>query len=261
MPKLGSNHITADMDVTAHSVHWPSQSFWYWQSFGLFISALLLLYSFRHWPLDALVIAPYANSHGFMLREAWATAQLGHVWVKQILLLLALGLLASIGLSYWRSAWRDWRLPASFVVLSVILSTGTIGLLKSVSPHSCPWDIQAYGGTDAYFPLFAQINAHTVGGCFPAGHASAGFSLMSFYLLARLAGFRYAYGYWLAAFVLGFCMGWVQMMRGAHFLSHTLWSAWWVWFVEVSFFAVWIGLLHQQNSKFCVPKQMLRILR
>lgn len=139
MPKLGWNRITADMDVTAHSVHWPSQGFWYWQSFGLFISALLLLYSFRHWPLDALVIAPYANSHGFMLREAWATAQLGHVWVKQILLLLALGLLASIGLSYWRSAWRDWRLPASFVLLSVILGTGTIGLLKSVSPHSCPW--------------------------------------------------------------------------------------------------------------------------
>jgi len=31
------------------------------------------------------------------------------------------------------------------------------------------------------------------------------------------------------ALVLSFGMGWVQQMRGAHFLSHTLWSLWLSW--------------------------------
>ncbi|WP_374709539.1 hypothetical protein [Massilia scottii] len=26
---------------------------------------------------------------------------------------------------------------------------------------------------------------------------------------------------------LGFALGWVQQLRGAHFLTHTLWSMWW----------------------------------
>jgi membrane-associated PAP2 superfamily phosphatase len=33
------------------------------------------------------------------------------------------------------------------------------------------------------------------------------------------------------ALVLGFSMGWAQMMRGEHFLSHNLWTAWLVWAV------------------------------
>jgi membrane-associated PAP2 superfamily phosphatase len=35
----------------------------------------------------------------------------------------------------------------------------------------------------------------------------------------------------LLALAWGFGLGWLQQMRGAHFLSHTLWSLWLSWAV------------------------------
>lgn len=252
MPKLNSK-------AQSNPTHWPSCRFWVLQLLGLGLSGGLLLWAFQIWPLDTLLIAPYASPSGFVLRDAWATAQLGHLWVKRVLLLIGLGLLVSVVLSYYSSKWRDWRFPAVFVLLSAGLGTGVIGLLKSFSPHACPWHLEAYGGTETHFALFAAGTADTVGGCFPAGHASAGFSLMSLYLVARLAGFRYAYGYWIAAFLLGFLMGWVQMMRGAHFLSHTLWSAWWVWLINLLLFAITCFVYRDRRITVQIPNQMLRL--
>ena len=33
-------------------------------------------------------------------------------------------------------------------------------------------------------------------------------------------------------------MGWAQMMRGTHFLSHNLWTAWVIWLVNVLAYAL-----------------------
>ncbi len=33
-------------------------------------------------------------------------------------------------------------------------------------------------------------------------------------------------------------MGWAQMMRGAHFLSHTLWTGWIIWGLNVMAYAL-----------------------
>ncbi|EMU16832.1 hypothetical protein ABNIH16_20160, partial [Acinetobacter baumannii ABNIH16] len=38
--------------------------------------------------------------------------------------------------------------------------------------------------------------------------------------------------------LLGFMMGWAQMMRGAHFLSHNLWTGWVVWAINILFYAI-----------------------
>ncbi|MDU4093940.1 MAG: phosphoesterase, partial [Pantoea sp.] len=38
---------------------------------------------------------------------------------------------------------------------------------------------------------------------------------------------------WSGAIVLGLVMGYGQMMRGAHFLSHNLWAGWWVWLTQL----------------------------
>ena len=84
---------------------------------------------------------------------------------------------------------------------------------------------------------------------------------MAIYLLTRRAGFRYAYGYWLAALILGFGFGWVQMMRGAHFLSHTLWSAWWVWLVELLVFALWLRLFKITAQDASIPEKMFTLGR
>ena len=240
---------------------WPNPRFWQGQALALVGSALLMLWAFRYWPLDAWIIAPYASPQGFTLRDAWITTRWAHALVEDWVLLISMGLLVMFGLSYWREKWRQWRQPCGFLLVAMLLSSGTVGLLKSVSPHTCPWDIQAYGGTDLYMPLFSSWPQAKLGKCFPAGHATTGFGLMAIYLLTRRAGFRYAYGYWLAALILGFGFGWVQMMRGAHFLSHTLWSAWWVWLVELLVFALWLRLFKITAQDASIPEKMFTLGR
>jgi membrane-associated PAP2 superfamily phosphatase len=39
--------------------------------------------------------------------------------------------------------------------------------------------------------------------------------------------------------VMGVLMGMVQVMRGAHFLSHVLWSGWLVWAVLLMLYWIW----------------------
>jgi membrane-associated PAP2 superfamily phosphatase len=113
------------------------------------------------------------------------------------------------------------------VAASAITVPLAVSLLKSQSIHHCPWDLQRYGGFALYLRLFDKLPAGAVAGhCFPAGHASSGLWLAAFAVFwlperPRMAAIVFALG-----LVPGLLMGWMQQMRGAHFLSHTLWSAW-----------------------------------
>ena len=40
-------------------------------------------------------------------------------------------------------------------------------------------------------------------------------------------------------FIFGFAMGWGQMMRGAHFMSHNLWTGLIVWMVLLAQYLAW----------------------
>ncbi|RIJ78125.1 hypothetical protein D1871_03980, partial [Nakamurella silvestris] len=57
-------------------------------------------------------------------------------------------------------------------------------------------------------------------------HASTGFSLLTGFFVFRKSNPKIAYFFLCLGLVLGFITGWGQMMRGAHFLSHNLWTGW-----------------------------------
>ncbi len=132
---------------------------------------------------------------------------------------------------------RDSR--RAFTAGMMMLATAAVSSLKARSTHSCPWDMAAYGGSAEHFPTLAAtpLNAGP-GHCFPGGHASAGFALMALYFYwqpshpgrARMA-------LW-GGVLAGMLMGMGQVARGAHFLSHNLWSGWVVWLVCVLGFAL-----------------------
>ncbi len=64
---------------------------------------------------------------------------------------------------------------------------------------------------------------HVAGGrCFPAGHASGGFALMSLCLFP--VSNRNRKLLLLVGFTLGWLMGLYQMARGEHFITHTLFT-------------------------------------
>ncbi|MCP5470792.1 MAG: phosphatase PAP2 family protein [Sinobacteraceae bacterium] len=129
---------------------------------------------------------------------------------------------------------RQWRRPAAFAFLALVLSTGIVGGLKAVTNVDCPWDLAGFGGNRPYIGLFADrpdVLPHAQ--CFPGAHAASGFALLFGYFLFRNSSRRRARWALAAGLLTGFTFSLGQQARGAHFLSHDLTSAAIVWYVQL----------------------------
>ncbi len=199
--------------------------------------ALLLAGAALLWvltPLDHAVASLFHDPAfgGFPLRRAaWAEgAHRGGIWLVVAVAAMAL-IVAVAGLRLPRL--RPYRREALYVLISIALTTGAAGWLKENSAANCPWDQVAYGGTQAESSWIRMqpVGDQRPGRCFPGGHSSGGFSLLALafvYGRRRPARARRAVG---AALTLGFGYAATQWMRGAHFPSHDLVSAWIAWSV------------------------------
>jgi membrane-associated PAP2 superfamily phosphatase len=98
-------------------------------------------------------------------------------------------------------------------------------LLKAVTNIPCPKDLILFGGDYPYVTLFREFPANLVQPertirCYPAGHASGAFALMSLGLLFNSSRNRRIAA--ISAFVLAWIVGIYKMGMGDHFLSHTI---------------------------------------
>lgn len=150
--------------------------------------------------------------------------------------LIAFGL-TCIGLLVGPARWRQRfgiaqrRRELAAVVATLALGPFLIGEAKARTNLFCPYEITRYGGDVPYVKLFEPFpegqRPERRGVCFPAGHASGGFALMA---LAGLATTRRGRFYGLAVgLAAGAWMGIYQMLKGAHYLSHTLITALAIW--------------------------------
>jgi membrane-associated PAP2 superfamily phosphatase len=171
-----------------------------------------------------------STARDFPWRQTWFASVLMHQWIKWIL--IGVGLLLSLSFvktflpkARGQDPVRQSRL--GIVVSSFVLVPLTVSLLKSISSQHCPWDLERYGGYAPYLRIFDALPAGVhAGQCFPAGHASSGLWLISLAVFWLPHRPRHASAVFLLALVPGLALGWVQQLRGAHFLSHTLWSVW-----------------------------------
>lgn len=191
----------------------------------------LLLYV--GWYSDAdLWLADMAFDRQHMLfpwRDAWLADTFNHRILKGVLTAGAVLVLA-VAAADARFRFRQLdgvRLQLRVVALSALAVPLVISALKQVSDSHCPWDLARYGGVQPYVRLFETLPAGAAPGhCMPAGHASSALWLVSisvFWLPRRPARATLAAS---AALAAGFAVGWLQQLRGAHFLTHTLWSVW-----------------------------------
>jgi len=221
--------------------------FYLLQALGLATSAVALLWLFHATRLDLRLAAPYYDPvhHWFPWRSAWVTKYFIHHRVKEALIVAGLGIWFALLHARFRRArgaprWlagrqrRWWTVAWSFVLVPSV-----IALLRHFSHMHCPWDVVDFGGYAPYVDLL-QANPAGVpaGRCFPSGFTASGAWLLAFAVLwyperplrSVLAG--------LAALAFAFGLGWAQQMRGAHFLSHTLWSLWVAWLVVLLVYAL-----------------------
>jgi membrane-associated PAP2 superfamily phosphatase len=218
--------------VDAHRAPLPGAAVLRWSGAVLIAAALALLALFQLTDLDLqLADAAWdAVARRFPAKGAWFAATFMHGWVK--LALVALGALTvAAALVDAVRPWKRldvvgrWRLRLS--AAGVVLVPLAIGLWKARSALHCPWDVDRYGGAAPYLRLLDGVPAGwSNGACFPAGHASSALWLATFCVWWLPHAPRKAAAVFAAGLTAGFVLGWVQQLRGAHFLSHTLWSVW-----------------------------------
>lgn len=113
------------------------------------------------------------------------------------------------------------------LALTVLASVIAVSLIKNISHTSCPWDLQAFGGVARHVSHWSWgVDDGGPGRCFPAGHASAAFAYAGGWFALHRHAPRAARWWLAAALVFGLVLGLAQQWRGAHYMSHTLWSAW-----------------------------------
>lgn len=166
---------------------------------------------------------------GFPLRADWTLSRLMHNGGKVLSWAMVLWMLAAVwvpvGPWRWLSRPERWQL-----VLSVLAAVGAVTLFKKFSLTSCPWDLRVFGGVAEHVSHWRWAVADGgPGHCFPAGHASAAFGFVGGWFVWRRRSPAFARGWLLAAMAAGLVLGVGQQLRGAHFLSHTLWSGWLCW--------------------------------
>jgi membrane-associated PAP2 superfamily phosphatase len=144
--------------------------------------------------------------------------------IKTLLILFAVSILLSLIFSRKKEFVQNYKKGLVIVLLSAIFVPLIIGSLKAISNTPCPCNIIHFDGKypevkvfDSYPKDFVQDSKAK---CWPAGHASGGFALMSLFFLFKTP--RNQKRALVGALVIAWSMGTYKMLLGDHFLSHTI---------------------------------------
>lgn len=135
------------------------------------------------------------------------------------------------------------------LIVSVLISYLIVALFKRLLPAECPWDLIQFGGKNAFISIFQPYPSQGHRNlCFPAGHASIGYAWLALYFYWLPVSQRKAfYGLWIGM-LAGLALGIAQQLRGAHFLSHDVVTAWLCWIVACGVYFLWPTSKHSENQ-------------
>ena len=207
---------------------------WIWLK--LFCLTIIAALTFEHSQFDVRISEFFYNNGQWLIEKGEQPyAFIFYDGPKALLILLALYLISVLVIKYRQSSniasiidnnkTSKFIVPfsireISYLLIVLIVVPSTIALLKSVTHVSCPNHLTLFGGDLPYLNLWQNMLAKTDTKCFPAAHASAGFSLYGLAFLPTL--YKYRYRIFEIVTVLGWTMGLYKMMFGDHFFSHTL---------------------------------------
>lgn len=196
--------------------------------------SFLLLMAWDYSGLDLWMAQWFGSATGFRLESHWLWRNVLHDDIRLWPWALELALLVAI---FWPFATLK-KLPMARraqLALTTLAALLVVSTIKLHSSTSCPWDLQQFGGVATYVSHWAWgVLDGGTGGCFPAGHASAGFAFIGGFFAFRHAVPKTAWRWFAGAMLIGLIFGLAQQVRGAHYMSHTLWTAWFCWSVAAT---------------------------
>lgn len=153
--------------------------------------------------------------------------------IKKVYYLFVLTILVTILFFRKNGKVKRYNRGLLIVFLSLVFVPLIVGGLKAVTNTPCAKNIVRYNGNYPYVTVlgsypenFEQTEKME---CYPAGHASGGFALLSLFFLFRNRKYRkIAVG---GGMLVGWSVGAYKMMIGDHFLSHTVASMILAWLV------------------------------
>ncbi len=166
------------------------------------------------------------------LKNEWITAVVIHKGGRYFSIALLLVVAALLLLSYIFPVLAAWKNRLQYLLVAAISGSLIVSVGKIMTKISCPWDFSRYGGAQEYLPLIEQLWVRNGNQCFPAGHASAGFAWVALYFVGRHCRSPWRWPALFFALSMGIIFGISQQLRGAHFISHDLWSFGICWMVS-----------------------------
>lgn len=219
----------------------------FWLPLSLYI---VLIVPVLWWHIDWHLANFWYQSEGghWALRNDWLTQTVLHdgghdlaVGLYIIVLMLYLSSFKLPILKYYKSG-------LAYLALSLPTATLTVSLFKRLTSVDCPWSVTDFGGQYPYQTWFETLRSPIVGTghCFPSGHASSAYMFFGLFFFSRHYWPTKAPFILIATIIMGLIFGFAQQLRGAHFLSHDLTSAficwsvcWFIWRVRTN---AWVNV-------------------
>jgi membrane-associated PAP2 superfamily phosphatase len=197
------------------------------------LALMLILMAWDATDLDMRLAHWFGTAQGFPLTDNWLLEGVLHEGGRRLSWVVALALTLAVWWPFGSLRRLESR-ERGQLILGSLAAVLLVSLLKSVSPASCPWDLSAFGGVARHLSHWSWTRDGGSGHCFPAGHASSGFAFIGGYFIWRRHSARVARNWLLLSLLAGFTLGFAQQARGAHFMSHTLWTGWLCWSVGLA---------------------------
>ena len=207
-----------------------------WMWLKLLCLTIITALTFEHSQFDVRISKLfYANGHWLIEKGAQPYAFIFYDFPKLLLILLGICLITLLIWHYWQRRYAHTvnanvffirpiaalsSREVGYLLITIIMVPTIIATLKSFTHVSCPNNLSLFSGDLPYLNLWQSILTKTPAKCFPAAHASAGFSLYGLVFLPTLQ--KYCYKIFVVVTSLGWTMGIYKMAFGDHFFSHTL---------------------------------------
>ncbi len=207
---------------------------------GLYI---LLISIIAATDLDKVVAMMWYQLEGrqWQLKHYWLTQTWLHDGGHYLAIILYIAILLSYLLGVGTRYLSAYRHALAYLSISIPASTLTVSAIKRLTQVDCPWSVSAFGGERAYQFWLQSLWSPLPGAdhCFPAGHASSAYMFLGLYLVSRQFFPQQARKVLMAVIILGVIFGLAQQLRGAHFISHDITSAFICWTVSYLIWHFW----------------------